>query len=145
MRLFLPDYDHAAVARWLRREAMKGFQRGDDPSTWRYVEACTCGVNLLPAPNSVSLIFTRDSNPDCKVGWHLSVCCVTHKAYRGYVPAEGEHWRQLVFGKYAPLAVEQPLTERSPYGVKKDVRHFIIECVWADHKNPVVTLEGIEE
>ncbi len=143
MRIFAPTYDHAAVAHHLRREALKGFQRGDDPSTWRYVRACSCGVNLPEYPKSVSLIFTRDANPDCKVGWHLSVCCVTGNGYRGYVPAEGAHWVRTIFGIYAPHAIEQPLEERSPFGVRKDVRHWIIECDWADRKNPIVNLEGL--
>jgi hypothetical protein len=142
MRCFDLDHDHEAVGRHLRREAMKGFQRSNDPSSLRYVDACTCGVNLVPAPNSVSLIFTRDYNPDCKVGWHLSVCCVTHRSYRGYVPEEGLYWLGIIFGHYADRAIEQPLDARSPVGVKKDVRHFLIECDWTS-KDPVVRLEGL--
>lgn len=142
MRAFDPDYDHQAIARHLRREAMKGFQRGDDPSTARYVAACTCGVNLPKAPDSVSLILTRDANPGCLIGWHLSVCCVTDKGYRGYVPEEGAYWLRTIFGPYADRAVEQPLEDRGRFGVEKDVRHFVIECDWTDRKDPAVNLEG---
>jgi len=142
MRTFPPDYDHAAVAQFLRREAKKGFQRGDDPISRRYVEACNCGVNLFNAPDSVSLTLTRDFVLDYKIGWHLSVCCVTSSAFRGYVPEEGEYWKLLVFGWYSSLAVEQPLAERTPLGVQKDVRHWLIECDWGSSL-PVVTLEGL--
>jgi hypothetical protein len=139
MRLFLHNYDHKAVARWLRLEAMKGFQRGDDPVSVRYVEACTCGVNLPECPKSVSLILTRDAVPDCVIGWHLSICCVTNRGYRGYVPEEGEYWIRTIFGAYADRAVTQPLDDRSVVGRAKDLRHFIIECDWrAD--DPVTAL-----
>ena len=142
MRIFLPDYNHEAVARHLRREALKGFQRSDDPISLAYVTACTCGVNLMPPPNSVSLILTRDNNPDCVIGWHLSVCCVTDRGYRGYVEAEGLHWLNLIFGCYAARAVATPLEDRTPFGVEKDVHHFVIECDWAS-TDPVVYLAGL--
>ncbi len=143
MRLFQPDYAHEGVARWLRIQAMKGFQRGDDPASVSYVGACTCGVNLPDYPESVSLILTRDSNPDCKIGWHLSICCVTDQGYRGYVSQEGAHWVAMAFGHYAGRAVEQPLEDRSKFGIEKDVRHFVIECDWADSRDPVVNLDGL--
>jgi len=140
VRCFAPDYGHAAVVRWMIREAMKGFQRGDDPSTWRYVDACSCGVNLPEYPKSVSLILTRDANPDCISGWHLSVCCVTDRGYRGYVPEEGAYWLRIIFGPHADRAVEQPLEDRSRFGIEKDVRHFVLECDWADRSDPAVNL-----
>lgn len=140
-RLFDPSYDHASVAQWLRRQAMKGFQRGDDEYTWRYVDSCTCGVNLPEAPNSVSLIFTRDMNPDCAIGWHLSVCCVTNSGYRGFAPDEGQHWVDLLFGPFAHLARPQPLSDRSRFGVEKDVRHWVLPVDWADRSDPAVDLD----
>jgi hypothetical protein len=142
VRKFDPDYSHEAVARHLRREAMKGFQRGDDPVSVAYVLACRCGVNLMPPPNSVSLILTRDSNPDCVIGWHLSVCCVTDRGYRGYVEEEGQHWLGLTFGHYAHRAVPQPLNDRTPAGIEKDVRHFVIECNWSEF-DPIIWLGGL--
>lgn len=143
-RCFDVDYDHAAVARWLRLQAKKGFQRADDETTQRYVTSCSCGVNLHPAPYSVSLILTRDLNPDCVIGWHLSVCCVTDRGYRGYSEEEGAHWLGVVFGKYASRAVAQPLEDRGPFGKEKDVRHWVIECDWADRSDSVVSLEGLD-
>ena len=139
-RYFPPLWDEESIARWLRRQAMRGFQRADDEHTGRYVMSCGCGVNLPEYPNSIGLILTRDINPDCLIGWHLSVCCVTYKGYRGYVPAEGEHWRQRIFGHYAELAIPQPLEDRSEFGREKDVRHWIIECDFADQSNPVASL-----
>jgi len=144
MRIFNPDYDHRAVGRWLRRQALKGFQRGGDAASGRYVESCTCGVNLADAPNSVSLIFTRDLVPECLIGWHLSVCCVTDKGYRGFSVAEGAHWRSILFGCFADLAIEQPVCDRSQIGRDKDVRHFIAECDWSVHSDPLVSLELVE-
>lgn len=73
------------------------------------------------------------------MGWHLSVCCVTDKGYRGYVPEEGAYWARMIFGPWAHRAVEQPLESRSPFGVEKDVRHFLIECDWNDKTDPVVS------
>lgn len=144
-RIFEPGHDAMAVARWLRGEAMKGFQRGDDDISRRYVKACTCGVNLAVCPNSVSLILTRDAAPDCVNGWHLSICCVTNTGYRGYVPEEGEHWLNAIFGDYAARAVEQPLAERGPLGKSKDIRHFVIECDWNDATAPAVRLRASDE
>jgi len=143
MRIFPVEYDHAAVVRYLRRQAMKGFQRDDSPATDRYVKACSCGVSVLPEPNSVSLIFTRDNVPGCRIGWHLSLCCVTDKRYRGYVPKEGEYWRRLIFGRYAERAVMAPLDERSTFGVQKDVRHWHLPCAWTDRHDPAVNLEDL--
>jgi hypothetical protein len=142
-RLFPPDYNHEAVGRWLRRQAKSGFQRDDSPSTHRYVDSCTCGVNLPECPNTVSLILTRDLNPDCVIGWHLSLCCVTNRGYRGYQPAEGEHWLGIIFGKYSARAIPQPLADRTQIGTEKDVRHWVIECDWKDSNDPAVTLEGL--
>jgi hypothetical protein len=144
VRLFDPSYDHAAIARFLRRQAGKGLQRGKDPVSVRYVEDCTCGVNLPEFPKSVSLILTRDAAPGCVFGWHLSICCVTNKGYRGYAPDEGARWVNLIFGRRAHLAVEQPLKDRSRFGVEKDVRHFVVECDWSDFTDPAVNLEGLE-
>lgn len=144
MRKFDPEYSHDAVARWLRMEAMKGFQRGDDPTTWRYVDSCSCGVNLPEYPKSVSLILTRDAAPESMHGWHLSVCCVTDKGYRGYVPEEGAYWVRVIFGPYAERAVEQPLEDRTRFGIEKDVRHFLIECDWTDRNDPAVHLLPVE-
>jgi len=138
IRRFHHDYNHELVARWLRAEAMKGFQRGDgdDPISARYVEACACTVSLPEFPNSISLILTCDVNPGYLISWHLSVCCVTETGYHGYVPEEGEYWCRLIFGAFADRAVMRPLSERSAAGVEKDVRHFVIvgACDWADQK-----------
>lgn len=142
-RRFDPGYDHAAVARWLRQNAMKGFNRGLDDHSMRYMDGCSCGVNL-EFPNSVSLIFTRDMIPPEPNAWHLSVCCVTPKGYREYVPEEGEHWVELMFGHYRGRAILRPLEERSPMGVQKDVRHWRLDCDWTDRADPAVTLEGLD-
>jgi hypothetical protein len=98
-RCFDPDYDHAAVGRWLRLQALKGFQRGADEHSRRYTDRCACGVNLPEYPNSVSLILTRDMVPEFAFGWHLSVCCVTESSFRGFVPAEAAHWIEIIFGR----------------------------------------------
>ena len=63
-RIFNPDHDHASIAKWLRQQAMKGFQRGEDSHSRRYVGSCNCGVNLPEFPNSVSLSLSRDITPD---------------------------------------------------------------------------------
>ena len=144
-RLFKPDYDHVQIARWLRMSARKGFQRGDDEYSRRYTDSCTCGVNLPEFPNSVSLILTRDMVPDCLIGWHLSICCVTDCGYRGFVPAEGNHWLKVVFGSYRDRAAPQPLEDRSTFGVTKDVRHWIVEVDWASRTDLAVALEGVDE
>jgi hypothetical protein len=143
-RLFYPDYSHMAVARWLRCQARTGFQRGGDEHTMKYVARCTCGVNLPVCPNSVSLILTRDMTPGCTFGWHFSICCVHSTGYRGYVSEEGEHWLEMIFGKYKHLAAMQPLTDRSSIGVAKDLRNWILEVDWKDRTNPAVDLEACE-
>ena len=142
MRLFGRHHDHAAVARHLRREALKGFQRGDDPATRRYVQACSCGVNL-GYPKSVSLILTRDYEPNCETGWHLSVCCVTDRGYRRYAPEEGEYWLRTIFGPYADRAIPGSLEDRGPVGIAKDVRHWVIPVDWNDRSDLAVRLEGL--
>ena len=126
--------------------AKKGFQRGDDDYSRRYTESCTCGVNLPEYPNSVSLILTRDMLPPTFAsGWHLSISCVTEDGYRGYVPAEGEYWRRIIFGAYREYAIPQSLAERTRLGIQKDVRHWLIECDWgATQYDPVVVLEGLD-
>lgn len=144
VRVFDPDYDHVAIGRWLRRNAMKGFQRGIDDYSRRYTQSCTCGVNLAEPPKSVSLVLTRDMVPECPFGWHLSLCCVTSKGYRGFVPEEGAHWLEILFGPYRGRAAPQPLTERSSSGVDRDVRHWVVECDWNDRKDPAVNLEGLD-
>jgi hypothetical protein len=143
-RCFDPDYDHAAVGRWLRQQAMKGFQRGGDDYSRRYTNACACGVNLPEFPNSVSLILTRDMVPGCAIGWHLSVCCVTDRGYRGFVPAEGAHWIDIVFGPYRGRAVPQPIEDRTAPGIEKDVRHWVVQVDWDNRKDPAVLLEGLD-
>lgn len=143
MRLFSSDHDHAAIGRFLRQQAMKGFQRGEDDYSRRYTLACNARVNLPEYPNSVSLMLTRDMVPEHEWGWHFSICCVTETAYRGYVPAEGEHWLDIVFGKYAAHAIPQPLSDRSRFGVEKDVRHWVLVCDWSIRADPAVTLEGL--
>ena len=144
MRIFLPDYNHEAIACFLRREAFKGFQRGEDDASRRYTEACIVGVNLPEHPNSVSLVLTRDMVPGCLVGWHLSICCVTERGYRGYASEEGEYWKRLIFGPHADRALERPLEERTHWGIEKDVRHFILECDWSNHQDPACGLAGLE-
>lgn len=142
MRQFSPSYVHTSMAKLMHLAARKGFQTGETVASLDYVESCSWGINLAEYPKSVSLIFTRDNDPECKTGWHLSICCVTNKGYRGYQPDEGRYWVNVVFGAYAHLAVEQLLTERSPFGVDKDVRHFLLPCDWSNSSDPLTTLEG---
>ncbi|HVY94514.1 MAG TPA: hypothetical protein VHA14_17250 [Bryobacteraceae bacterium] len=142
-RIFPPDYDHVSVGKWLRQQAMKGFQRGDHERSSRYTESCMCRVNLPESPNSVSLALTRDMVPDYVMGWHFSISCVTETGYRGYVPEEGEYWLRIVFGGYAARAIPQPIEDRTEPGKAKDVRHWLIECNWADRSDPAVNLEGL--
>lgn len=144
-RIFQPDYDHAAVARWMRSQAMSGFMRGPDSATARYVERCITGVNLFPKPNSVTLILTRDAVPGNRIGWHFSICCVTDKGYRGYQADECEHWLELIFGPHRGRVTANPLKERGPAGILKDVRHFMLECDWKNSSDPVVTLSSWDD
>jgi hypothetical protein len=140
-RLFFHNTDHAEVGRYLRAAAKKGFQKGLSSKSKFYVETCTCGVNLPEYPKSISLTLTRDSNPEFSIGWHLSVCCVTDTGYRGYVPEEGEHWKEVIFGLYSARAIAQPLEDRGPIGIEKDVHHWILECDWSNKNDPAVELE----
>lgn len=143
-RLYKPGCNHADVGRWLRMEARKGFQRGHDDYSRRYTAACTCGVNLPEHPKSVSLILTRDMVPECLIGWHLSICCVTDRGYRGFDPKEGEHWLDVLFGSFASRAALQPIEDRSSFGVRKDVRHWVVECDWNNRADPAVNLDGLD-
>jgi hypothetical protein len=143
-RRFDPGYDHAAIGRWLRQQASKGFQRGSDDYSRRYCDSCNCGVNLPDYPNTTSLLLTRDMVPDFEVGWHLSVCCVTLLSFRGFVPAEGEHWLEIIFGSYRERAIVQPLKDRTRFGIEKDVRHWVLPVDWTDRGDPAVTLEGLD-
>ena len=145
IRCFRPDEEHAQVARYLRIQARSGFLKGIDQTSLLYRVRCTCGVNLPEAPNSVTLILTRDAIPGEPTGWHLSVCCVTSAGFRGYQPSEGEHWADLVFGKYRSARVASlPDSAASPPGREKGVRHFRLDCDWADGADPAVSLEGVE-
>lgn len=145
MRRFDSDYNHESVGKWLRQQAMKGFQRGEDAHSRRYSLACSCGVNLPEFPNSVSLALTRDMIPDYASGWHFSISCITETGYRGYVPEEGEHWLAIIFGEYAGRAIPQPLDDRTDLGRAKDVRHWVVECDWVDRKDRAVNLEGLSK
>lgn len=142
-RCFYPDVDHAAVARWLRAQAKTGFVYRYDPAGLVYRDQCTCGVNLPEADHSVSLMFTRDCIAGELTGWHLSVCCVTRSGYRGYQPAEGGHWAELVFGFYRSRLVE--FDAMSSMGQRKAVHHFRLDCDWNVRTDPAVTLEGLDK
>jgi hypothetical protein len=135
-RCYAPDADHAEVARWLRAEAKQGFIRGWGSLSFDYRNRCTCGVNLPQAPNSVSLILTRDRVPGEPMGWHLSICCVTSSGYRGYQPAEGEHWAELIFGRYRSLLTEE--------AGRKGAHHFRLQCDWGDRVDEAVTLKVLD-
>jgi hypothetical protein len=138
-RCYTSDTDHAVVARWLRERAMTGFVRGMDVSSLQYRNACTCGVNLPKRDDSVSLILTRDMVPGEPTGWHFSICCVTSSGYRGYQPAEGEHWAGLIFG---PLRSRvHDLGALTPIGAVKHVHHFRLDCDWNNTSDPAVALE----
>jgi hypothetical protein len=141
IRCFYPDVDHVEVARYLREQAASGFLRGIDQSSLLYRMRCTCGVNLSERNNSVSLIFTRDAIPTEPSGWHLSVCCVTPTGFRAYEAVEGEHWADLVFGKYRAHRVT--VFAPSNVGEAKGVHHFRLDCDWGNESDPAVRLEGI--
>lgn len=141
-RCYTPDSDHAEIAKWLRSQATTGFCKDPGLATWSYGYSCSCGVNLALAPNSTSLILTRDDVDGEPKGWHLSVCCVTDSGYRNYSPLEGEHWRKLVFGEYASRVVED--APETSIGQSRGVRHFRLACDWEDQSDPATTLRGLE-
>jgi hypothetical protein len=143
-RIFPPDYDNAAVARYLRDQASRGFLRGlagNDQANARYPRQCSAGVNLPTAPNSVSLTLTRDYFGSGADGWHLSIACVTSSSYRHYVLEEVDPWVDLIFGPYRSRVLDVTAEVRSSIGALKDVRHFRLPCDWRDRGDPAVTLD----
>ena len=154
-RIFASDYDHAAVARWLRKQAGRGFLRGhgNEQANERYAQQCSARVELPTAPNSVSLILTRDYFATSVDGWHLTIACVTTSSgFRPYVPEEGDLWLDLIFGPYRGRAIDETADIRSIVGAMKGVRNFRLGALkglrnfrlpvnWSDRSDPAVTLE----
>ena len=132
-RIFPPDYDHAAVERWLREQASRGFLRGPghEHANAKYLRQCSAGVNLPAVPNSVSLSLTRDYFAAGINGWHLSVACVSSSGHRLYVAEEGDPWVDLIFGPYRGRVIDETAEVRSTVGAMKDVRHFRLRSIGA--------------